>query len=139
MTSTAGLAFHFCRIFILVWVHFFVCITHCSPVVDFCTPWKRHKTFGFLMFLGGIEMEHWAKIDGCLFSGMSEELMIVFQEREPVIIYQFYENYKITICRYINLSRIWKCISLFSIWWIAWILKKYASILSEHPSLKLRN
>ena len=51
-------------------------------------------------------MEHWAKIDGCLFSGMSEELMIVFQEREPVIIYQFYENYKITICRYINLSRI---------------------------------
>ena len=58
------------------------------------------------MFLGGIEMEHWAKIDGCLFSGMSEELMIFFQEREPVFIYQFYENYKITICRYINLSRI---------------------------------
>ena len=29
----------------------------------FYTPWKRQKTFGFLMFLGRIAMEHWAKID----------------------------------------------------------------------------
>ena len=28
----------------------------------FYTPWKRPKTFGFLTFLGGIEMENWAKM-----------------------------------------------------------------------------
>ena len=28
----------------------------------FYTPWKRHKTFSFLTILGGIEMEHWAKM-----------------------------------------------------------------------------
>ena len=26
----------------------------------FYTPWKRQKTFGFLLFSDGIEMEHWA-------------------------------------------------------------------------------
>ena len=29
---------------------------------NFYTPWKRQKTCGFLTFLGGIEMWHWAKI-----------------------------------------------------------------------------
>ena len=28
----------------------------------FYIPWKRQKTIGFLMFSGGIEMEHWAKM-----------------------------------------------------------------------------
>ena len=28
----------------------------------FYTPWKHQKTFGFLNFLGVIEMEHWAKM-----------------------------------------------------------------------------
>ena len=28
----------------------------------FYTPLKRQKTFGFLTFLGGIEMGHWAKM-----------------------------------------------------------------------------
>ena len=28
----------------------------------FCTPKKRRKTKGYLTFLKGIEMEHWAKI-----------------------------------------------------------------------------
>ena len=27
----------------------------------FYTPWKRQKTYGFLTFSWGIEMEHWAK------------------------------------------------------------------------------
>ena len=26
------------------------------------TPWKRHKTFGFMTFLGDIEMKHWVKM-----------------------------------------------------------------------------
>ena len=30
--------------------------------IQFYTPWKRQKTFGFLMFSGGIEMEHRAKV-----------------------------------------------------------------------------
>ena len=34
-----------------------------SPMLYFYTPWKRQKTFGFLRFLGGIEMEYWAKMD----------------------------------------------------------------------------
>ena len=29
----------------------------------FYTPWKRQQTKGFLAFSGGIEMEHWAKIN----------------------------------------------------------------------------
>ena len=28
---------------------------------NFYNPWKRQKTYGFLMFSGGIEMEHWIK------------------------------------------------------------------------------
>ena len=28
----------------------------------FYTPWKRQKTFGFLKFLGGIEIEYWVKM-----------------------------------------------------------------------------
>ena len=28
----------------------------------FCTPWKYLKTGGFLIFSGGIEVEHWLKM-----------------------------------------------------------------------------
>ena len=28
----------------------------------FYNPWKRQKTYGFLKFSGGIEMEHWTKM-----------------------------------------------------------------------------
>ena len=38
-------------------------LTHFSPVSHFYTPWKRHKTFGFLTFSGGIEMWHLTKMD----------------------------------------------------------------------------
>ena len=38
-------------------------LTHFSQTFHFYTPWKRQKTIGFLMFLGGIEVEHWAKLD----------------------------------------------------------------------------
>ena len=48
-----------------------VTLTHFSPVSHFYTPRKRQKnfvflyllkTFGFLTFLGGIEMWHWTKM-----------------------------------------------------------------------------
>ena len=29
----------------------------------FYTPWKRQKTSGILTFSGGIELEHWFKMD----------------------------------------------------------------------------
>ena len=29
------------------------------PMASFYTPWKHKKTFGFLMFLGGIERDQW--------------------------------------------------------------------------------
>ena len=32
-----------------------------SRMIHFSTPWKGQKAFGFLTFLGGIEMEQWAK------------------------------------------------------------------------------
>ena len=31
-------------------------LTHIVPMLHFCTPWKRQKTKGFLMFSGGTEM-----------------------------------------------------------------------------------
>ena len=37
-------------------------LTNFSPMFHFYSPWKRHKTFGFLTFSGGIEMEHWSKM-----------------------------------------------------------------------------
>ena len=37
-------------------------LTHLSPVSHFYTAWKRHKTFGFLTFSGGIAMWHWTKM-----------------------------------------------------------------------------
>ena len=33
--------------------------TRTTSVLHFYTPWKRQKTAGFLMFLGGIEMKYW--------------------------------------------------------------------------------
>ena len=37
-------------------------LTHFSPVLHFCTPWKRKTTwkppYGFLMFSGGIKISH---------------------------------------------------------------------------------
>ena len=41
---------------------FFLSLTHCSPMSHFYTPWKRRKTYGFLMFSGGIAMWHWTKM-----------------------------------------------------------------------------
>ena len=38
-------------------------LTHFNPIFHFCTPWKRQKTKSFQPFSGGIEMEHWAKMD----------------------------------------------------------------------------
>ena len=37
-------------------------LNHFNPVTHFYTPWKRHKTYGFLTFLGGIEMWYWTKM-----------------------------------------------------------------------------
>ena len=40
----------------------FLILTHFQPLFYFYTPWKHQKTGGFLMFSGGIEVEHWLKI-----------------------------------------------------------------------------
>ena len=37
-------------------------LTHFSPVLQFCTPWKRQETKGFLTFSEGIEIWHWIKM-----------------------------------------------------------------------------
>ena len=37
-------------------------LTHFQPLFHFYTPWKHKKTFAFLMFSGGIEVEHWLKM-----------------------------------------------------------------------------
>ena len=31
-------------------------------MLHFFIPWKRQKTFGFLIFSRGLEMEHWDKM-----------------------------------------------------------------------------
>ena len=36
--------------------------THFSPISHFYTPWKHHKTIGFLTFSDGIEMWHWTNM-----------------------------------------------------------------------------
>ena len=33
-----------------------------SPMFHFYTPWKHQKTSSFLIFSGGIEVEHWLKM-----------------------------------------------------------------------------
>ena len=37
-------------------------LIHFQPMFHFYTPWKHQKTGGFLMFSGGIEVQHWLKI-----------------------------------------------------------------------------
>ena len=37
-------------------------LTHFGPMFHFHTSWKRQKSFNFLTFSGGVEMEHWAKL-----------------------------------------------------------------------------
>ena len=34
-------------------------LTHFWSMFPFYTPWKHRKTFGFLVFSGGIKCEHW--------------------------------------------------------------------------------
>ena len=34
-------------------------LTHFMPLISFDTPWKRPKTSGFLIFLGGIKRDQW--------------------------------------------------------------------------------
>ena len=43
-------------------VYLRMCLTHLSPMFNFCTPWKRQKTKVFLTFSGGLEMEHWSQM-----------------------------------------------------------------------------
>ena len=40
----------------------FKALTHSQPIFHFYSPWKQQKTGGFLMFSGGIEVEHWLKM-----------------------------------------------------------------------------
>ena len=37
-------------------------VTHFQPMFHFYIPRKHQKTSGFLMFSGGIEVEHWLKM-----------------------------------------------------------------------------
>ena len=37
-------------------------LTNFCPMFHFYNHWKRQKTFAFLAFSGGIEMEHWSKM-----------------------------------------------------------------------------
>ena len=39
------------------------CLTHFQPMFHLYTPWKHQKMYGFLMFSGSIEVEHWLKMD----------------------------------------------------------------------------
>ena len=38
-------------------------LTYFQQLFHFYTPWKHQKAYGFLIFSGGIEVEHWLKID----------------------------------------------------------------------------
>ena len=37
-------------------------LIHFMPLVSFYTSWKHRKTYGFLMFFGGIERDQWHKM-----------------------------------------------------------------------------
>ena len=37
-------------------------LTHFKPTLHFYTLWKHKKIGGFLMFLEGVEVEHWLKM-----------------------------------------------------------------------------
>ena len=37
-------------------------LAHFSPTVQFFTPWKIHKSFGFLAFSENMEVDNWEKI-----------------------------------------------------------------------------
>ena len=38
-------------------------LTHFKPMFCFYARLKHQKTYGFLILSGGIEMEHWLKMD----------------------------------------------------------------------------
>ena len=37
-------------------------LAYFQPMFHLYTRWKHQKTFGLLMFSGGIEVEHWLKM-----------------------------------------------------------------------------
>ena len=43
----------------------------------FCTPWKRQKSFGFLTFLSGTEVQHWAKMGQTILESAREVLNLI--------------------------------------------------------------
>ena len=44
------------------WEYWYGSLTHFQPMFHFYTIWKHQKTSGFLIFSGGIEVEHWLKM-----------------------------------------------------------------------------
>ena len=40
----------------------FPLLTHFKPMIHLCTPWKRQKTWNFLIFSGRKEMDYWHEI-----------------------------------------------------------------------------
>ena len=43
-------------------------LTHFKSLVSFYIPWKHQKTFGFLMFSGGLERDQWHEMDYFFFN-----------------------------------------------------------------------
>ena len=52
-------------------------LNHFWPMFPFYTPLKHQKTFGFLMFSGGIKWEHWLEMDYAL-EKLAKLLMLAF-------------------------------------------------------------
>ena len=52
-------------LYLNIYIYFFVfsCwLTHFHPIFHFYSPWKHEQASSFLMFSGGIEVEHWLKM-----------------------------------------------------------------------------
>ena len=73
-------------------------LTHLMPMFRFFTPWKCHKTRGFLTFSGGIEMEHWPEIGWWLIYLLGKEQFIFSWESIFWYSKKFHISIKHLIC-----------------------------------------
>ena len=58
--------------------------THFSAMLYFYTPWKRQKTFGFLIFPEGIEIKHCDEMGYFLIPSSIENKLFIFHSFSDV-------------------------------------------------------
>ena len=69
-------------------------LTYFWPMSSFYTPWQHQKTKGFLVFSGGIRMEHWLKMSWRNWFCLVPKISIKYRSSRPEVFCEKTWSYK---------------------------------------------